>query len=154
MVKSEKFNHLHLIYHFTVPLMTCWDVIEVLKFLELLEKLFSSEPNADLFTASSLLAGTEKSKKKPELLCLLCNKNHKLHSCKIDMYIETRRKIQNIASFVTITNEIYRHTETVALGGHNHTQVAQRNIQWTFVGGYLNYLGVFLWQFGEKKNLL
>ena len=29
------------------------------------EKLFLSEPNADLFTASSLLAGTEKSKKKP-----------------------------------------------------------------------------------------
>ena len=29
------------------------------------EKLFLSEPNADLFTAWSLLAGTKKSKKKP-----------------------------------------------------------------------------------------
>ena len=47
--------------------------------------------------------------------------------------------MQSIALFVTITNEIYRHTNCL-FKGHNHTQVAKRNIQWMVVTGYLNYV--------------
>ena len=71
----------------------CWDVIEVLKvFKEDLiarEKLFSLTLNADLFIDSSLLAGTEKFKKKANFLILFCNESHKSQSYKGVPHIET-----------------------------------------------------------------
>ena len=57
------------------------------------EKLFLSEPKADFFTAWSLLADSKKSKKKADVLCLFCNKNQKLQSCKIVTLIETKENI-------------------------------------------------------------
>ena len=34
---------------------------------------------------------------------------------------------------------------------HNHTEVATRNIQWAFIGGYLNYIDVFV--YGNLKQI-
>ena len=47
----------------------------------------------DLFTTLPLLAGTEKSRTKVGVLCLFCNKTHKLQSCKIVTHIENRRNV-------------------------------------------------------------
>ena len=78
--------------------LECLDVISILKVFErdliAREKLFWSERNTDLFRASSLLAGTEKSEKKADVLCLFYNKNHKSQSCKIVTYMETRRNVR------------------------------------------------------------
>ena len=38
--------------------------------------------------------------------------------------------------------EVY--LEVTLLRGHSHIQVAMRNVQWTVMGGYLNYMYVFV----------
>ena len=79
-VKSDKYGPL-LIPVLQAKIPNEWNLIISRRFNDLLErywsfkvfreeliareKLFLSEPNADLFTAWSLLAGTKKSKKKP-----------------------------------------------------------------------------------------
>ena len=74
-VKSKILNELNLIISRRFNDPNCWDVIEVLMVLkeELIarEKLFFSEPNADLFTASPL----RKTKKKADILFSFCNKS-------------------------------------------------------------------------------
>ena len=33
---------------------------------------------------------------------------------------------------------------SISVRGHSHIQVASRNVQWAFMGGYLNYMYVFV----------
>ena len=65
-----------------------WDIIKVLKAFkgELIarENLFLQEPNADLFTALSFLASTEKFQKKAKRFMFISQ------TCKIVTHIETR----------------------------------------------------------------
>ena len=65
VLQSKIPNELNLIINRRFYDLDCWEVVDVLKVFkeELItkEKVLSSEPNTDLFTASSLLAGIEKS---------------------------------------------------------------------------------------------
>ena len=46
----------------------------------------------------------------------------------------------NILGSPSLSNPFW----SISVRGHSHIQVATRNVQWTFMGGYLNYMYVFV----------
>ena len=46
----------------------------------------------------------------------------------------------NILGSPSLSNPFW----SISVRGHSHIQLATRNVQWTFTGGYLNYMYVFV----------